>query len=106
MVSYQLKSPPTPPLEFWWVVIYSHFFLKQVISLHFSGYLEYCHKALPTLVFLPGLAWLYDADRRLHHSSSQSAEHRPAGGEHGNAQPGSPLANELRMSALQQVWAH
>lgn len=63
--------------------------LKQVTSL--SGYLKYCHKALPTLVFLPGLTWLYNADRRLHYRSSQGSEHRHAGGEYGNARCPCPL---------------
>lgn len=79
------------------------FLLKQVTYLHFTGYLEHCHKALPTLVFLLGPTWLYDADRRLHYSSSQSAECRHAGGEYGNAlcpARGSPLANKLGMSPL------
>lgn len=68
--------------------------LKQVPSL--PGYLEHRHKALPTVVFLPGLARLHAADRRLHHGGSQGAEQRRARGER---------ANELGMSALQQVSA-
>ena len=71
-------------LGFFFLFLLCLFILKQVTSL--SGYLKYCHKALPTLVFLPGLAWLYDADRRLHYCSGQGSEHRHAGGEYGNAQ--------------------
>lgn len=104
LVNCKVKSSQTPPFAFGLFFFFAPplFLLKQVTSL--LGYLKYCHKALPTLVFLPGLTWLYDADRRLHHCSGQGSEHRHAGGEYGNAQCPVPrehmLANEVRMSPL------
>lgn len=48
-----------------------------------AGHPEHGHKALPTVVLLPGAAWLHDADRGLPGGGGARAEHGHAGGERG-----------------------
>lgn len=74
----KVKSSPTLSFAFG---LPSSWLFSQIPSL--AGYPEHRYKALPTMVLLPGAAWLHDADWGLPRGGSARAERGCAGGERG-----------------------